>query len=227
MQNVMTINAETRDNVGKQVTKKLRREGKIPAIIYGGNKESIPITLIVEDVKGILKSEKGENTVLRIHRGDINVDAMLHDIQYDCLTDSIIHVDLLRIDIEKPVTVSVPITIMGQAYGVRVEDGIFDFMTREMKIKCLVTQIPNDFELDVTDLHIGQSVKVEDIDIPEGLQLLSDPQTVICAVSTKAKVEEVVEEVEEEEEAEAAEGEAEEETGDKKDEKETQAKEEK
>jgi len=218
MENVMTINAETRDNVGKMIAKKLRREGKIPAIIYGGDKESIPISLIVDDVKGILKSEKGENAVLRIHRGDINVDAMLHDIQYDCLTDRIIHVDLLRIDLEKPVTVSVPIKIEGQAIGVRVEDGIFDFVTREIKIKCLVTQIPNDFDLDVSELHIGQSVKVEDLDIEEEIQLLSDPNTVICAVSTKAKAE-VVEEVEEEEEAEAVEGEAEEETGDKKEDK--------
>ncbi len=223
MENVIMINAETRDNVGKKIAKKLRSEGKIPAIIYGGDKESIPVSLIVDDVKNILKSGKGENTVLRIQRDDINVDAMLHDIQYNCLTDSIIHVDLLRIDLEKPVTVSVPIKIEGQAIGVRVEDGMFDFITRELKIKCLVTQIPDAFVLDITDMHIGQSVKAEELDIEEKIQLLSDPLTVICAVSTKAKAE-VVEEVEEEEEAEAeaAAGEAVEEAGDKEGKKDTE-----
>jgi large subunit ribosomal protein L25 len=168
-------------------------------------------------VKSVLKSEKGENTVLRIHRGDIDVDAMLHDIQYDCLTDRIIHVDLLRIDIKKPVIVHVPIKVKGQAVGVKVEDGIFEFITREVKVKCLVTQIPNDFVIDITGLHIGQSLKAEDLDIEEGIQLLYDPHTMICAVNAKTKAE-VVEEVEEEVEAAAAEEEA----GDKEETKDTE-----
>lgn len=206
----MTINAETRDQVGKKIAKKLRKEGKIPAIIYGGEKETIPVALFGDDIKHILKSEKGENTVLRIQRDDMKVDAMLHAIQYDYLSDNIIHVDLLRIDIEKPVYINVPVRLEGQAVGVKVEDGVLDFVTREMRIKCLVTQIPNDFTLDITDLHSGSSIKAEDLDIAEGIELMSDPNTVICAVTSKAK-EEVLEEVEEEVEGEEAKAEGEEE----------------
>lgn len=211
MENVMTVNAETRDQVGKKIAKKLRKEGKIPAIIYGGDKETIPVSLIVDEVKHILKSEKGENTVLRIHRDDIKVDAMLHEIQYDYLSDNIIHVDLLRIDISKPVSISVPVKLNGTPIGVRLEDGSLDFVTRELKIKCLVTAIPNEFEIEITDLHSGSSIKADDLDIAEGIELISDPQTVICAVTAKAKEEEVLEEVEEEvaEGEEAAEGEGE------------------
>lgn len=216
MENVMTINAETREEVGKKIAKKLRKEGKIPAIIYGGGKETIPVSLLVDDVKGILKSEKGENTVLRIHRGDINVDAMLHDIQYDYLSDNIIHVDLMRIDLAKPVTISVPVRIAGEAIGVKVEDGIFDFITREIRIKCLVTRIPNEFALDVRQMHTGQSIKVGDLDIEEDIKLLSDPNSVVCSISAKGKVEELEEVVEEEVEEAKAEEEEEKAAEDKK-----------
>ena len=201
MENVMTINAETRDKVGKKIAKSLRLEGKIPSIIYGGDKESIPISLFLEDIKHVLKSEKGENAILRIRRDDINVVAMLHDIQYDYLSENVIHVDLIRVDLEKPVIVNVPIKTNGLPIGVKVEDGTFDFINREIKIKCLVTQIPNDFMIDVSDLHIGQSKKAENLEIPEGIRLISDPNTVICAVSSKTKAE-VMEEVVEEEVAE-------------------------
>ena len=210
MENVMTVKADTRKEVGKKIAKKLRRDGKIPAIIYGGGKETIPISFLSEDVKEILKSEKGENTVLRIQRGDINVDAMLQQVQYDYLSDNIIHVDLLRIDVEKPVNVSVPIKAVGEAVGVKVEDGIFDFITREIKVKCLVTKIPKEIVVDISDLHSGSSIKLEDLDIGEGIELLSNPHTAICAVTAKGKIEEIAEEVVEEEEA-AEEGEAEEE----------------
>lgn len=199
MENVLNIKAEARSAVGKKVAKRLRTEGLIPAIIYGGQKESIPISLALDDIKKILKSEKKKNAVLRIRRDEIDVDAMLHDIQYDYLSDNIIHVDLLRIDIDKPVTVNVPVKIKGEPIGVKVEDGIFDFITREVRIRCLVTKIPTTYEVDVTGLHSGSSIKAEDLDLDEDIRLLSDPQTVICAVSAKGK-EEVAEEVPEEEE---------------------------
>ncbi|MCI0471159.1 MAG: 50S ribosomal protein L25 [Candidatus Aminicenantes bacterium] len=187
MENVMTINAEERTGRGKIVAKKLRKEGKIPAIIYGGDKVSLPVSLFSDEVKNVLKSEKGENTVLRIQRGDSSIDAMLYDIQYHCLSDSIIHVDLLRIDVEKPVSVNVPIKVTGEPIGVKLEDGVFDFLCREVKIKCLVTKIPNDITIDVSHLHSGQSIKADALAVGEDIRLLSDPNTVICSVNAKGK----------------------------------------
>lgn len=206
MENVMTLNAEPRQDVGKKIAKKLRKQGRIPAIIYGEHKESIPISLAVADIKAILKSETGGNTVLRIHREKIQVDAMLKEIQYDYLSDNIIHADLIRIDLNKAVNIHVPVTITGEPVGVKVEGGIFDFMTRDLRIRCLPTQIPNEFVVDVSALHTGDSIKVEDIEVGEGIKMMSDPLSVICAVNVKGAVEEeVVEEAEEE--AEVAEGE--------------------
>ena len=199
MENVMSIKAESREGVGKRVAKQLRRQGKIPAIIYGEKKESIPISIELADVKAILKSEKGENTVLKIHRDNIQVVAMLKEIQYDYLSDHIIHADFLRLDLDKPITVMVPIMVKGEPIGVKLEDGILDFITRDIQLKCLATKIPKEIVVDISGLHSGNSIKAEDLEVGEEIQLVSDPHRVICAVISKAKptVEEVAE-VEEE-----------------------------
>jgi len=209
MEDLFRVKAESRKEVGKKFARRLRKEGKIPAIIYGEHKETIPISLLLNDVKAILKSEKGENTILRFQRDDIEVDAMLKEIQYDYLSDNIIHADFIRIDLDKAVSVNVPVAIKGQAIGVKTEDGIFDFVTREVKVKCLAAKIPNAFEVDISELHIGNSIKAEDLVIEENIELISDPQTVICAVTAKGRPEEVEVEAEaEEEEAAAVETEA-------------------
>jgi large subunit ribosomal protein L25 len=208
MENIMSVNAESRAKSGKEYAKKLRNMGKVPAIIYGGGKESIPISLSLNDVKSILKSEKGENTILRIHRDDIKVDAMLKDIQYDYLSDNVIHVDFIRIDLTKPIEIFVPVLIKGESIGVKMEDGIFDFITRELKVRCMPDKIPTAIELDVSDLHLGNSIRVEELEIEKDVRFLSDPKTVICSVSAKGMMEEEVVEEEAEEEVEVAEGEA-------------------
>ncbi len=210
MQNIMNVNAESRKEVGKKISKKLRNQGKIPAIIYGGDREAIPISLLLSDLKLILKTEMGENTILRIHRDDIKVDAMLKKIQLDHLSEKIIHADFIRIDLTKPIEVNVPVVIKGESVGVKLEEGIFDFVNRELKVWSVPDKIPKAIEVDISDLHVGHSIKVEELELAEDIEFLSDPQTVICAVSAKGMVEEeeVVEE-EVEEEAEAAEGEAE------------------
>ncbi len=193
MEEFMRIHAEARNEVGKKMARKLRREGKIPAIIYGDRKDTLPITLSLNDVRAILKSEKGENAILKIHRDDIEVDAMLKEAQYDYLSDTVIHADFLRIDLNKSVYVNIPLVAKGVPIGVKLEDGIFDFITREVKIKCLPTNIPREFELDVSGLHAGHSLKASDLAIEEGIQLVSDPHTVICAVTSKSKAEVEVE----------------------------------
>jgi len=203
MKNIVEVKAQSRDNVGKQVAKRIRREGKIPAIIYGEKKDSIPISIDLEYVKKILKAEMGENTILKIKRDKVEVDAMLKNVQYDYLSSTIIHADFIRIDLKKKIDISVPIILVGEPIGVRIEDGILDFVNREVDIRCLPANIPSKFEIDVTDIHVGNSLKFEIIELDEDAELLSSPGRVICAVSLKGSAEE--EEVAEEEELEEGE----------------------
>jgi large subunit ribosomal protein L25 len=205
MEDFMKIKAESRTEVGKKIAKKLRREGMIPAVIYGEHKEAIPISVGMVDVKAILKTEKKENTVLNIQRDDIKVDAMLKEVQYDYLSENIIHADFIRIDVTHPVNISVPIEVEGEPIGVKVEDGFFDFMTREVRVRCLPPQIPVRYKLDVSGMHAGQSIKAEDIDLGEDIKLLNEPHTVICSVTSKGRADDDVEEGEEEAEEATAE----------------------
>jgi large subunit ribosomal protein L25 len=203
MENLITINAELREEISKKACKSLRAQGKVPAIVYGITAESIPISVALSDIKGIMKSEKKENSILRIIQGEKSkFDAMIKEIQYDYLSDHIIHVDFIRLDLKKTVEVEVPVILFGEAIGVKTEDGLLEFIGREVHVRCLPTQIPKEIRIDVSALHIGQSIKVETLPKTDAYQIISPANTVICAVAAKAK-EEVAEVAEV---AEAAEG---------------------
>ena len=197
MENLITIDSEARVETGKKTNKNLRKQGKIPAIIYGGKVESFPITVNLIDIKKILNSDGGENSILRIvQEKKGNSDAMIKDIQYDYLSNSVIHVDFIRIDLNKPVEVSIPIVLEGEPVGVKMEDGLLDFVSRELIVKCLPTKIPKEIRVGISDLHVGHSLKVENLPRNEDLKFVSLPQTVICAVVSKGKEEEVAKPVE-------------------------------
>jgi large subunit ribosomal protein L25 len=180
MENVITINAELRKEISKKARKDLRSQGKI------------------------MKSENKDNSILRIQQGEkTKFDAMIKDIQYDYLSDHIIHVDFIRIDLNKPVDVEVPILLEGEPIGVKTEDGLLEFIQREILVRSLPTSIPKEIRIDISGLHIGQSIKVENLAKSDAYQLISPANTVICAVAAKAK-EEVPEVVAVPEEAEVA-----------------------
>jgi len=193
MENVITINAELRKEISKKARKELRSQGKIPAVIYGITAESVPIAVNLADIKGIMKSENKDNSILRIQQGDKSkFDAMIKEIQYDYLSDHIIHVDFIRIDLNKPVEVEVPMVLEGEPVGVKTEDGLLEFIHRQILVRSLPTSIPKEIRIDVSGLHIGQSIKVENLAKSDAYQIISPANTVICAVAAKAK-EEVVE----------------------------------
>lgn len=186
MDHALLIQAEARHEVSKKLNKALRSSKKIPAIIYGGREDALPIAISQEDMKRIFKSEKKENTLLSIQREGHSVDAMLKDIQHDPLTDRIVHVDFLRVDTNQPVTVNVPIHVTGEAYGVKNEDGFFEFVNREIRIQCLPAAIPKEIVVDISDLHVNQSVKYSDLKLAEGIRCISEAHQVVCMVVGKA-----------------------------------------
>ncbi len=205
MENIITIHAEPRKDISKKARKGLRASGKIPAVIYGITAESVPIAVSLADIKGIMKSENKDNSILRITQGEkTKFDAMIKEIQYDYLSDHIIHVDFIRIDLNKPVDVEVPVLLDGEPVGVKTEDGLLEFIHREVLVRSLPTSIPREIRIDISGLHINQSIKVENLARNDAYQFISPANTVICAVAAKAK-----EEVVAAPEAAVAEGEAE------------------
>jgi len=192
MENIFNIQAESRSETGKKISKQLRKNGKIPAIIYGGNQEAIAVSVELSEIKTVMRSEARENSILRIkHEKDAQLDAMIKQVQYDYLSNSIIHLDFIRIDLSKPVEVNVPIILEGEPIGVKMEDGLLDFVSREIHLRCLPTKIPRQITINIADLHAGHSIRVEDLPKSEEYQFTSNLNTVICAVTSKAKEEDV------------------------------------
>lgn len=190
------IKAEKRDVFGKNVSRRLRREGMIPAILYGGDASNVPLTLRKEEIFMILKSDTGENTVFQVSFDSEIRDVMIKELQKDPVTDEILHADFVHIAMDKVIRVSVPVMIVGEAVGVKAEGGFVDFITREIEVECLPKDIPEHIEIDISELHLRQSLKAEDSALPEGVKLITSSDTLLVMIEVPVKEEEI--EVEEE-----------------------------
>lgn len=192
------IKGEKREFFGKNASRRLRRNGMIPVILYGAKDVNIPLTLNKKDVFQILRSESGENTVFEVSFNSETMNAMIKDLQKNLVTDEIIHADLIQIALDKAIRVSVPVVTVGDAVGVKTEGGFVDFINREIEIECLPKDIPEQIEIDISELHLRQSFKVEEVVLPGEIAMISDPETILFHIEEPAKEEEI--EVEEEEE---------------------------
>jgi large subunit ribosomal protein L25 len=146
----------------------------------------------------ILRSDTGENTVFQVSFDSEIRDVMIKDLQKDPVTDEILHADFVHIAMDKVIRVSVPVVSVGEAVGVKAEGGFVDFITREIEVECLPKDIPEYVEIDISGLHLRQSLKAEDITLSEGVKLITSSDTILVMIEVPLKEEEI--EVEEEEE---------------------------
>jgi large subunit ribosomal protein L25 len=187
----ITVAAEPRATRGKNEARRLRQRGLIPAIVYGAYKEPVPVSVSPKEVERILHSKAGHNTIFDVSLGGgETTPVMLVDWQYDPLKDTLLHVDLKRIDLTRKIQVSVPVITQGEAKGVKQQDGLLELITREVSIECLPDDIPEHFTVDVTELMIGQSVRAGDIALPDTIRLVSPPENVVAHVVALRIVEE-------------------------------------
>ncbi|MBM3310969.1 MAG: 50S ribosomal protein L25 [Candidatus Aminicenantes bacterium] len=178
----LVIQSERRGAFGKNASYRIRRTGKIPAILYGEGLENVPLVLAKTDVIKILKSESGLNTLFRVAVEGGERDVMIKDLQVDPTSDELLHADLIQIAMDKLIRVNVPVELVGEAVGVKTEGGFIDFMTRELAVECLPAMIPDHLTVDVSGLHLHQSLKAADVPLTEGLRLITDPGAVIILV---------------------------------------------
>ena len=214
------VNAVSRESSTSNEARRLRREGKLPAVVYGGDKDSIAITLVPRELLNILKSDSGQNTVFQVKIGDEDAaeTVMVFDYQVDPIRHNLTHADLVRISMDKAIEVSVHLVFTGEPKGVEMDGGVLDQAMREVTVECLPTDIPESLEVDVSELEIGDSVRVVDIVVPRNVKVLVDEDTTLASVvppvseeDLEVAVEEVPfgEEVEPELVGEGEEGEAE------------------
>ena len=187
-----TVEGKIREERGKNAARRVRVTGMVPAVLYGGPKDSISLSVNAKQVGKILRSESGHNTIFTVQvSGGGEEKAMLKDWQVDPVSGSLLHVDLLRIAMDVRMRVRVPVHTFGEPEGVKLQGGIFEMVTREVEIECLPGDIPEEFKVDVSGLTIGKQLRAGDLPVdPAKIKLLTDPQRVLAHVVTlKAEVE--------------------------------------
>jgi len=196
----IVVEVEPRERTGTNASRRLRRAGRLPGIVYGLGVESFPVTVSPRKIDEIIRLESGRNTIftLSMKAGDGSGrkrSAMIKELIRDPLTSNLLHVDLIRVDLAKTVTVSVPVRLTGNSEGV-TEGGVMDFVHRAVEVECLPGDIPEHFDIDTTPLAIGQHVEVKDIEVGEAVRILDDPATVIASVMPPTKAVPTAEELE-------------------------------
>ncbi len=187
------IEVEKRDVAGKKARRDVRNLGLIPAIVYGGEKEPVPIAVDSRKIIQILRSEKGMNSILLFSlKGTKNKrHVMIKDFQIDPTTNALLHADFKRIDMDRKVRVRVPIVCEGVAFGVKNQGAIVDVIMREVEVECLPADVPDKLHVDLTPLKLGESVKVGDLKVAEGVHLLVEdrhqPVVVVAAPRVEAE----------------------------------------
>ena len=203
----LVVEVQERNNPGKNESRRLRRDALVPAIVYGGKKEPRTIAVDPKSLLNILHSESGANTIfqLNLQGTDQRRHVMIKEYQVDPVKGNLLHVDLIRIQMDEVIEVMVPIRIVGDAVGVKVDAGILDHVNREVRIESLPANIPEHIDIDVQALKIGDSMRVSDIPKSERFKMLSDPEQILVVISPPTKDEAEVPAAEEPAAAEAAE----------------------
>jgi large subunit ribosomal protein L25 len=189
MRKDITIAAEPRSTRGKNEARRLRVQGSVPSVVYGVDKESVAVAVSPKELTKILKSKSGHNTIFNLDiKGVENSPVMIVDWQLDPIKDNILHADLKRVDLAKPIRVLVPVHTQGDPKGVKIQGGIHEVVTREIEIECLPDDIPEEFVVDVTELMIGQTIRAQDVPMAGSMTLTSHGDAVIShVVSLKAE----------------------------------------
>ena len=187
----IVVKSEKREGLGSNAARRLRAQGFVPAVLYGESLETTALVLKKKDIVQILRLESGENTIFQVAVDGETTDVMIKELQIDPASDELLHVDLIRISMDKPIRVTVPIVHRGDPVGVKTEGGFVDFVTREVEVECLPRDIPESIGIDISELHINQSYKVQAMAVPAGVKIITDPNTVLVLISMPHKEEEV------------------------------------
>jgi len=183
MADKVVVKAEKREGRGKNDSRRLRQEGKVPVSIYGAGGEAVAAVVELKDLAAILRSDSGQNTIFTIDMvGEGTGDVIFHDRQIDALKGRLVHADLRRLAKGEKIEVTVAIHLIGEAEGLKEEGAVLNQQLREIKVLCEPSKIPEFLEIDVAHLEVNESVHVSDLHVAEGVELHELPETVVASI---------------------------------------------
>jgi large subunit ribosomal protein L25 len=158
------LEATSREDFGKNEARRTRRNGRVPGVLYGEGREATPISVEPRALLRILHSESGANTLISLKlAGSADARVLVKDFQLDPVTRQILHADFYRVAMDKMLEVTIPVTVKGEPKGVKQQGGILEFIRREIVVSCLPGDIPENVEIDVSELMLHQGIRVRDI----------------------------------------------------------------
>ncbi len=182
-QKEITVQATQREGRGKNDARRARRDGMVPVAVYGGEGGSVAALAPLRELAAILRSESGRNTIFTLDIEGLGAsEVMFHDRQVDPILGRLIHADLTRLVKGQKIQVTVPVHLVGEPIGVREEQGVLEQIIREIEIRCEPREIPDAFNIDVSNLGVHDLLHISDIPVDERIEILDAPETVIATV---------------------------------------------
>ena len=192
------LNATLRGDKGKGASRRLRHANTLPAIVYGGGKDPVSITLLQKDIQHKLPDESFYSQVLSLNVAGTNEDVLIRDIQHHPYKMEVMHMDFIRVDANKVVHVFSQLHFIGEdeSPGVKTEDGVVNHVISEIELECLPKNIPEYIEVDLSEMHVGDVVHLSDLKLPEGVAVLAlkhgeEHDTAVVGMHVRKVVEEI------------------------------------
>jgi large subunit ribosomal protein L25 len=185
---IRELTVERRDGRGKAAAKRLRREGRVPAILYGAVGEPLPLSVAPKDVQRVLHAHSGGGVLVHLRLpGEPDArTAVVRDLQFDPVRETLVHVDLQAVRMDEEITVEVPVHAVGEAAGVKEQSGILAVLLRTVEVACLPSLIPERLDVDVSALRIHDVLTVSDLKLPEGVRVTTPASQAVVTVSAPA-----------------------------------------
>src|ERR1035437_3539358 len=188
--NEITLEAEPRPMSSKGSLKTMRVKGRIPGVAYGDDGASVTLSIDEKSIQEILKSKGGRNALITLKIGVASHPVLIKEIQRHPITRDLWHVDFHRISLTKKIETKVPVHVKGEAPGVKVGGGVLEHLVREIRVKCLPTEIPASIEVDISGLQLNQGIRAKELSLPKGVEILMDAESVVVHVLMVHVVEE-------------------------------------
>jgi large subunit ribosomal protein L25 len=181
------LDATVRTTIGKNEARRTRREGKVPAVVYGAaiegaSRDAVAIAVEPKALLKILHSEAGANTLISLKLDGVNTKVLVKDFQLDPITHQVLHADFYRVAMDRMIEVTIPVLLKGDAKGVKVQGGILEFVRREIEIECLPSEIPEHVDVDVSELMVGQGIRLREVAISPKWRPITDPDAMLVHV---------------------------------------------
>lgn len=193
----LSVQAKVRTAKGSRASRRIRREGFIPAVVYGAAKETLPLVVNPKEIVAILNSETGHNSIFTLEiEGHGKQTVLIKDWLFEPVKSALLHADFYRIAMDKPIQVTVPIRTVGEAEGVKLQGGILEIVLREVEIECLPADIPDHITVDVTPLVFGTNFRVGDLKVDSKIKILSDANLTLAHITSVKEEKPAVEAVE-------------------------------